>query len=427
MNSIFKKTRKRILITGLALVSTVAFAQKREMRKAERSVKSEKYSEAIEYLDEAEGMIPSSDKNMRADFYKLKGDALLGLAGKTNHFKAKEAGEAYLQAIELRPGLKLELDVPLQNLRSVIVNAAVEDQDSDKFEEAAQKMKIAYDIVEEPADLYFAGMFMINAGNYDDALVYFEDLLDMGYTGETTEYVATEKESGEVIPFEDEESRDFALKTGQYTEPDTRMSPSKRGELLRFITLIYREKGESEKVKKVLKSARLENPDDKDLIMLDAEYSYEDGDIANYNKLIRQMIASDPENPDLFFNLGVRSQELGEKEDAITYYEKAIELDPDKPSPLINLAILKLSGEEPIIEEMNSLGMSAADNKRYEELKEEREDIYKSVVPLLERANKINPKNIEVIRTLANIFGQLGNEAKVEEMRARLNTLGAEE
>lgn len=117
---------------------------------------------------------------------------------------------------------------------------------------------------------------------------------------------------------------------------------------------------------------------------------------------------------------------MGEKEDAITYYERAIELDPKKESPMINLAILKLSAEEPLIEEMNSLGMSAADNRRYEELKAQREDIYRDVVPLLERANKINPKNIEVIRTLMNIYGQLGDDAKVEEMRAKLSALGAE-
>lgn len=426
MNSMLKKTRKRILICGLALISTVAFAQKKEMRRAERAVSSEKFSEAITHLNEAEGLLSGADNSMKADFYKLKGDALLGLAGRTNYAKAKEAGEAYLQAIELKPGLKLGLDVPFQNLRSVIVNSAVEDQNNENFKEAAEKMKVAYDIVKDPSDLYFAGMFMINAQNYDSALEYFETLLDMGYTGETTEYVATDKDSQEVIPFSDKESRDFALKTGQYINPDTRKTPSKRGELLRFITLIYREKGDSDKVKEVLKSARLENPDDRDLIMLDAEYSYEEGDIQNYNKLIRQMIASDPENPDLFFNLGVRSQEMGEKEDAITYYERAIELDPKKESPMINLAILKLSAEEPLIEEMNSLGMSAADNRRYEELKAQREDIYRDVVPLLERANKINPKNIEVIRTLMNIYGQLGDDAKVEEMRAKLSALGAE-
>lgn len=420
------KTRKRILIVGMALATTFAFAQKKEIKKAERAVKADKFSEAISNLEEAEGLIANADDNTKADFYKTKGDALLGLAGRTNVSKALEAGQAYQEAIKIKPAMKLTLANSLANLRSVVVNSAVEDQNAGKFDAAADKMKSVYDIIGEQDDLYFAGMFKINAKKYDDALKYFETLLQKGYTGQVTEYVATDKETNEVIGFEDEKTRDLSMKTGQYINPETRQTPSKKGELLRYITLIYREKGDNEKVKQVLKTARQENPDDKDLILLDAEYSYESGDLANYNKLIQEMIAADPENPELFFNLGARSQEIGENEKAIEYYEKSIKLDPKFEAPLINLAILKLAKEAPLIEEMNNLGMSAADNKRYDELKAEREDIYRDALPLLEKASNLNPKNVEVLRTMSNIYGQLGNEAKQKEINAKLSALGAE-
>lgn len=420
------KTRKRILIVGMALATTFAFAQKKEIKKAERAVKSDKFSEAISTLEEAEGLIANADDNTKADFYKAKGDALLGLAGRTNVSKALEAGEAYKQAISIKPAMKLTLANSLANLRSIVVNSAVEDQNAEKFEAAAKKMKSVYDIIGEQDDLYFAGMFKISAKNYDEALEYFETLLQKGYTGQKTEYVATDKETNEVIVFEDEKTRDLSMKTGQYSKPEARQTPSKKGELLRYITLIYREKGDNDKVKQVLKTARQENPDDKDLILLDAEYSYESGDLVNYNKLIDEMIAADPDNPELYFNIGARSQEIGENEKAIEYYEKAIKLDPKYEAPLINLAILKLAKEAPLIEEMNGLGMSAADNKRYEELKVQRENIYKEALPLLEKASNLNPKNIEVIRTMQNIYGQLGNEAKQKEMNAKLDALGAE-
>lgn len=420
------KTRKRILIVGLALASTFAFAQKKEIKKAERAVRADKFSEAISNLEEAEGLIANADDNTKADFYKVKGDALLGLSGRTNTQKALEAGEAYQEAIKIKPAMKLSLANSLANLRSVVVNSAVEDQNAGKFEAAAEKMKSVYDIVGEQDDLYFAGMFMINAKKYDEALEYFETLLRKGYTGQLTEYVATDKETGEVIGFQDEKTRDLSMKTGQYINPETRETPSKKGELLRYITLIYREKGDNDKVKEVLKTARLENPDDKDLILLDAEYSYESGDLANYNKLIDEMIAADPENPELYFNIGARSQELGEDEKAVGYYEKAIDLDPKYEAPLINLAILKLAKEAPLIEEMNNLGMSAADNKRYDELKEQREAIYKEALPLLEKASNLNPNNVEVLRTMTNIYGQLGNEAKQNEMKAKLAAMGEE-
>src|SRR5699024_3570980 len=120
--------------------------------------------------------------------------------------------------------------------------------------------------------------------------------------------------------------------------------------------------------------------------------------------------------PEIHFNLGVASQELGETDKAIKYYEKAIELKPDYEGALINLAVLKLAKEGPLVEEMNNLGMSAADNKRYDELIKQREDLYTDALPLLEKVLEINPKNVEVIRTIMNIHGQLGNDTKQAQM-----------
>ena len=42
---------------------------------------------------------------------------------------------------------------------------------------------------------------------------------------------------------------------------------------------------------------------------------------------------------------------------------------------------------------MNSLGTSAADNKKYDELQEKRNAIYKDAVPYLEKLLKLKPKN----------------------------------
>ncbi len=134
------------------------------------------------------------------------------------------------------------------------------------------------------------------------------------------------------------------------------------------------------------------------------------------------IVAKDPDNPEVYFNLGVGSQELGENDQAITYYKKAIELNPNYEAALINLAVIKLAREGELVEEMNSLGMSAADNRRYEELKLQRENLYEEVLPYLEKAGNINPNNIEVLRTLMNIYSQLGDDGKYNAMKARVDS-----
>jgi tetratricopeptide (TPR) repeat protein len=155
----------------------------------------------------------------------------------------------------------------------------------------------------------------------------------------------------------------------------------------------------------------------------DADMSYKMGDIARYNDLMGQIVASDPENPEIYFNLGVGSAEIGNKEKAIEYYNKALELNPDYEAALINIAVLKLSGEDKIVEEMNSLGNSRADNQKYDELKEKRNTLYTETLPYLEKALKLKPDSKEVVRTLMNIYGQLAEDAKYNEMKAKLESM----
>jgi tetratricopeptide (TPR) repeat protein len=69
---------------------------------------------------------------------------------------------------------------------------------------------------------------------------------------------------------------------------------------------------------------------------------------------------------------------------------------------------------------MNQLGMSKEDNKRYEELEEERKEIYEEAVPYLEKVIENDPENVNAIRTTINIYTQLGEDEKAAELKARL-------
>ena len=127
-------------------------------------------------------------------------------------------------------------------------------------------------------------------------------------------------------------------------------------------------------------------------------------------------IVNEPNNPVLFYNLGVVSGELGEMVVAISYYEKSIELDPTNENSYLNLVALILEGEQDIVDQMNSLGTSRADNQKYDELKELRENLYKECVPILQDLISIN-NNVEAIRTLMNIYGTIGDNSGYMEMK----------
>lgn len=415
--------KTRILITGLAFVSAISFGQKKEIKKAEKAIKSNEYTEALTHLSEAEALLGSADNDMKAQFYAVKGQALLGSAG-TDHTKLKAAADAFSTALTLNSKLETELDPQLQNLRAALINGAIKDQNANRYKQATEKLYTSYMISKkDTSDLYFAAGNAVNGKDYDTALKYYQMLLDLNYTGATKEFVATNKTTGQEELFDSENIRNIAVKSGEFIKPETRDTESRKGEILRNMTLIYIEKGDNEKATTLMKAARAENPNDTYLMRAEADMSYKLGDVARYNELMEKIAATDPENPELYFNLGVGSAEIGQKDKAEQYYQKVLELKPDHEAALINLSVLKLSREDKLVEEMNALGTSSADNKKYEALKEQRKQIYVETLPYLSKALEINPNNPEVVQTLMNIYGQLGEEVKYKEMKAKLELL----
>ena len=142
-----------------------------------------------------------------------------------------------------------------------------------------------------------------------------------------------------------------------------------------------------------------------------------------YEAALQKVIEKDPNNPGLYFNLGVGAADAGNTEKALGYYKKALEIDPDYAGANLNIAALMLGKDKEIIEQMNSLGNTKADNDKYEELKEERLQLYKDAVPYLEKATAGENPNIEAIRTLYNIHIQLGNTEEAEAYKAKLDAM----
>ncbi len=76
-----------------------------------------------------------------------------------------------------------------------------------------------------------------------------------------------------------------------------------------------------------------------------------------------------PNDANLAFNLGVLSANAKNPAEAEKYYKRVMEIDPNYINAYINMAALKLEDEKVIIDEMNKLGNSDKDMKRYAVLK----------------------------------------------------------
>ncbi len=415
--------KKVIIAAGLLMVTAVSFGQKKEIKKAEKALKSADYAEAMSYLDTAEGMLGIADEGVKASFYSVKALTLTRSAN-NNFDKMKLAAETYAKAIEINGKITSDLEEGISELRNNLINSAVGDQKIEDHKSASKKLFTSYLLTKkDTSDLYFAASSSVSGKDYPTALKYYKMLLDLGYKGNTTSFVATDKESGELKSFGTKNERDLMVKTGQYIKPETKKETSKQSEILRNMTLIYVEQDQIEEARAMMSKARAENPEDVSLMRAEANMAYRLNDLTTYNKIMEEVILTDPTNPELYFNLGVGATGIGEEDKALAYYEKAIELKPDYRVALINYSILKLSEEKTIVEEMNGLGNSRADNARYDELKESRNEMYLEAVPYLERAIAVesDADNTGLMKTLISIYSQLGEDAKYKALKAKLD------
>lgn len=417
--------KKVLVLAGVLLLSAISFGQKKEIKKADKAVNSGKITEAMSYLSQAEGLLGGADNAMKSQFYLVKGKALLASAG-SDVEKMKLASEAFKMAkeVDTEGENTNEINKQTQVIKSSLEAGASTDYKAKNYKMAANKFYTAYSL--SPTDT----LFLFNAAlaskvgdDFDNAEIYFKRLADIGYTGMQKQFVAINKETSKEEPFVSKSSRDLMVKAGTHVKPMEKMSESKRELVLLSLAQIYMAKEKNEEALEVINQVRKDNPKDMTLIQVEADMVYKQGNIERYNELMQEMTALDPSNPDLYNNLGVANAKLGLNDEAIKYYNKAIELNPENPGALINIAVLILSGEKEYNEKMNALGTSKADYARYDELKEEKIGLYRSAVPYLESALKYRKDDVDIIRTLKGIYSQLGEDAKVKEMNARLETL----
>lgn len=419
---------KRTFLIVMALLMTVmVYSQRQELREASRSINNKDFNTAKLALSKIEGQIDSQDNNTQAEYYLYKGQAYLGAAGNREQ-DLLIAADAFKKVIELEKGGRQrhskQAEEEVQGLLVRIVNSAIQDQNAQRFSAASKKLFAGYTISKkDTVYLYFAATNAMSAQEYDNAMKYYEELLDLGYTGIEKEYVATDRESGEIVTFGNKEEQNLMMMSGEYIRPQERMSESRKPIILRDLGFIYIDKGKTAEAKQLIEDARRANPNDIGLIKAEANIALQMDDMKKYNELMLLVVALDPDNPEVFYNLGVSASDIGDNENAIKHYKKALELDPNYANALVNIGILIFDQQEPLNEEMNSLGMSAKDNKRYEELIAQRNDIYIEAAHFFERALKVRPNDIGILSTLMNIYSILGKDDKFKEMRARIDAL----
>jgi len=407
------KTKVLALAFGLATLST--FAQKNELKAAEKALKIKDYPTAITAISSAESLIANMDDKIKGKFYFVKAKAFYG----KKDFQTAASAFENLFNFENETGKMryTQMATTLQNQMLQEVYQLASDQYTAKdYKKASDSFYLTYQLSKaDTSFIYNAAVSSTLAKDYDNSLKYYKELQDIGYTGISKIYYATNKQSDEKEDLGDEKNRDLQVKLGLYKDPVNELTESKTGDIIKKIAYILKTQGKTEEALAAIGEARKAYPNDINLILNEAEILIDLKEMDKFAQLMEEAISLHPNDPQLFFNLGVISFNEGKVEEAIKNYEKALELDPDFGIVYFNLALAILLEENALIEKMN-VASSALDFDKYDELELKHKEMWKMALPYLIKADEFK-RNNDSIRYLLRGYDILEMEEKADKLR----------
>ncbi|MGV9004282.1 tetratricopeptide repeat protein [Flavobacterium sp.] len=435
---------KQFLLASVLLVSVSNFAQKDELKKLkkifDKDVPSAKDVEEYKVnVISLEKVVADESDKKALTYYKVNIPQMeLASKGQTpspldiqkvySIAYISELANVYstIKEYEKTSGKKTftdEIDLEFAQTKPILLNLAVDLGNQKKFKESSTVLYSIYKMDNTDVDqLFYAASYAVNGEDYDKALQYYDELIRLKYSGEGAIYFATNKASKAEESFgSNKNTRDTFVKTGSYEKPREEKIESKKGEIYKNVALIYVQQGKSTEAMKAVTQARLENPDDINLILTEADLYLNIKDFTTYKRLINEALEKNPKNADLVYNLGVISSNSNQLPDAIAYYKKAISLRPDYFNAYLNLSEVMLRGDEKYVEEMNKLGTTDKDNKRYAVIKAEREKNFQAALPYLEKAVELKPENEPAVKTLMSVYNALEMSDKYKALKMKLN------
>ncbi|MGX7666595.1 tetratricopeptide repeat protein [Flavobacterium pedocola] len=435
---------KYVLATSAMMLSMATFAQKDELKTLKKLYAKDQltadelssYKATVTKLTAMTGLAEAD--LVYANFYKSMTPILdmnEAMAKNPNDLQALARNLSPATVTELANGLNATLEFEkksgkeiytddinetINSYKPTILQFAYALNDKQKFAEASKIFNAVYLLdKKDQVNLYNASVLAMQAKDYDLALKQLEELKNINYSGEGTSYLAVNKATKQEEQFADATQRDLFVKGGSHEKPRNEKIPSKRGEIYKNYANILVNQGKADEAKKAIAEARKMNPDDTNLIITEANLAYESKDIEGYKKLVNEALEKRPNDVELLFNLGVVSSNSGNKEEAKKFYLRTIAADPKYFNAYNNLGLLIIEDDQKIVKEMNSLGMSSKEAKRYDELKAKRKKMLEEAVPYFEKALELEPKNEGLKTLLLGTYQFLEQDAKYNALKAK--------
>jgi len=425
--------KKLITLLIIVLISTASFAQKKELKAATKALDSNNYTEALSVLKTAKPLIKDAKLKYKTNYYFLLGKALYANGTTPNNFEASVEAFDTLFALEKNSKAKYSdkakeiVNMMVKNIADDASNAYNEAIQLNKnpetkeksvafFDKAAKGFKKVYVLsATDTAFLQNSALAYYFSNNFSESVKTYQKLLDIGYTGISTSYIATSVVNDQKIGYATKEEMDKQVKLKLAKNPEVIVRKSQRNGIIKMIAKNYIALQDNEKALEAIKKAQEASPNDYGLLVDEANVYFAMGNNIMFKQKLEEAVKINPNDYMLHYNIGVMKMDLNDNDGAIASFNKAIELQPDYKDAYNNIGAAILAKAEPLVEEMNA---NLSNFDKYDKLQAQQLAIYKEALPYYEKVYEMDATNISVIQTLMGIYENLEMYEKGKELRA---------
>ena len=357
-------------------ISISVFAQKKELKVAEKSLKKKEYAAAQEQLKAVEPLLEAADDKLKEKYYYIKAKSIYG-DGKSWK-NDKPAGLAFKELIEFEKesGQKKylkEAETTLSTIVQKFAKSGSKMYKEEKYKNASYQFEMVYTLSKQDTSfLDNAALSAFLDKNYDRSIRFYKQLLEIGYTGIATQYRAKSKINDEYVYFATKKEMDNQIILKAATQPEVYQTESRTGDIAKNIALSYIAKGDEQGALDAIAEAKKSFPNDYTLVISEANIYYKLGDNEKFLEGLKEAISIKPNDPQLYYNVGVLTLEQGYVDESIKAFEKAVELKPDYADAYNNIGVAILERTKPIVEEMNK---NLSNFKKYDALNAKQKEV----------------------------------------------------
>ncbi|HXH19883.1 MAG TPA: tetratricopeptide repeat protein [Chitinophagales bacterium] len=126
----------------------------------------------------------------------------------------------------------------------------------------------------------------------------------------------------------------------------------------------------------------------------------------------------DSTNAQIYYALGAAYDKLNNKEKAEQAYLKSVTLDPQNHSAYNNLGAMYYNQGIAINKEM--MDNPKLTEKQYNEMQEQRNELYRKSLPYFEKARQIKPDDLAILQALKEVYAKLEMYEKSKEIKEQM-------